>query len=105
MKQCDAFVPKFATVRISSDSIKNAVESKLPSVLASTSMMTLVPLQQAHAADGGTLAAFSTPLIISVLTMIPFIYYTQALQKKKVKVKQIPLDDQLREVKKKPWQK
>jgi hypothetical protein len=59
----------------------------------------------AHAADGVSLAAFSTPLIVSFLTIIPFIYYTTALKPKDRKATQIEVDEYNREVKGKKGRK
>ena len=41
-------------------------------------------------------AAFVTPLAISIFTMVPFLFYQQALRPKERTVKQIELDEQLR---------
>jgi len=70
----------------------------LASGLATSAATVMVP-SVAHAADGGTLAAFSTPLIVSFLTIIPFIYYTNALAPKQRKTTQIEVDEFNREVK------
>lgn len=78
--------------QISFDGLKNA----LP-LLTSSAALSLP--SAAHAADGGTMAAFSTPLIISFLTIIPFVYYTNALAPKQRKTTQIEVDEFNREVK------
>ncbi len=46
-------------------------------------------------------SAFATPLVISFLTLIPFLIYQNALKPKPRTVKQIELDDNLRPVDKK----
>jgi len=53
------------------------------------------------AVDEGGLAAFSLPLVVSVLTVPVFIYYTNALKPRDIKVKQIEVDEFNREKKKK----
>jgi len=54
------------------------------------------------AADSGSQAAIATPIIISFLTLIPFLYYTQALKPKERTVKQIQVDsDTLKPIDKK----
>ncbi|KAJ1438778.1 hypothetical protein B484DRAFT_444388 [Ochromonadaceae sp. CCMP2298] len=58
-------------------------------------MAVMAPMA-AHA-DGVNAVAF--PLAISILTMVPFIYYSQQLKPKVRTVKQIELDENLREVK------
>lgn len=78
--------------------IMKNVPKKMMTTMVGTSVM-LTPAI-ANAADGGTLAAFSTPLIVSFLTIVPFVYYTQALKPKERKVQQIELDENLREKKK-----
>eukprot|EP00600_Ochromonadales_sp_CCMP1393_P000011 CAMPEP_0174977778 /NCGR_PEP_ID=MMETSP0004_2-20121128/13798_1 /TAXON_ID=420556 /ORGANISM="Ochromonas sp., Strain CCMP1393" /LENGTH=80 /DNA_ID=CAMNT_0016228999 /DNA_START=100 /DNA_END=342 /DNA_ORIENTATION=- len=60
--------------------------------------MAILAPAAAHA-DGTSFVAF--PIVISILTMVPFIYYTQALKPKERTVKQIELDEYNREVKKK----
>ena len=49
----------------------------------------------AHA-DGGDQSAFVVPLAVSFFTMVPFLYYQQALKPKERTVKQIELDENLR---------
>ena len=58
--------------------------------------LTTIPTQNALAADGGAVGAVSIPLLISLLIMVPFLYYQQALKPKERKVKQIELDDNLK---------
>jgi hypothetical protein len=49
----------------------------------------------------GALSAVAWPIAISVLTMVPFLYYQQALKPKARTIKQIELDENLRPVDKK----
>ena len=72
---------------LSSDSLRQ-------SALVGT--LSLVPTQSAMAADGSALGAVSIPLLVSLLIMVPFLYYQQALKPKERSVKQIELDDNLR---------
>eukprot|EP01040_Poterioochromonas_malhamensis_P001376 gene1376-1457_t len=58
-----------------------------------------VPLA-AFAADGGNTNPFIYPLVISVLTMVPFLWYQQQLAPKPRVAKQIELDENLRPVNK-----
>ena len=83
------------------NNINSIVMKKVPKEMMTTMVGTSVMLPSiANAADGSTLAAFSTPLIVSFLTIVPFLYYTQALKPKERKVQQIELDENLREKKK-----
>ena len=59
--------------------------------------LSIIPTQTAMAAEGSAISAVSIPLLISVLIMVPFLYYQQALKPKERTVKQIELDDNLRE--------
>ena len=58
--------------------------------------LTTIPTQSASAAEGSAVGAVSIPLLISILIMVPFLYYQQALKPKERTVKQIELDDNLR---------
>jgi len=59
------------------------------SVMASTAV---VSLPTAALADDGNQNAFLVPLAISLLTMIPFVYYANALQPKERVVRQVAVD-------------
>ena len=57
-----------------------------------------LPSSPAFAADAATNGAVGIPLAISVLVMVPFLYYQQALRPKEEKrtAKQIELDGNLK---------
>ena len=50
----------------------------------------------AMAADSSAMGAVSIPILISVLIMVPFLYYQQALRPKERSAKQIELDSNLK---------
>jgi hypothetical protein len=56
-----------------------------------------LPTENAYALDGGAAGAVGVPLAISIVVMVPFIYYANALAPKERDIKQIEVDGQLRE--------
>lgn len=59
---------------------------------SSMASMALVTAPMAAMADDGNQNAFLVPLAISLLTMVPFLYYANALQPKERTVRQIEVD-------------
>jgi len=73
----------------------NNLQQKL--VLVSTSLITSILPTPCFAADNsGSQTAVFIPILISFLTIGPFLYYQQALKPKERTVKQIELDRNLR---------
>jgi hypothetical protein len=63
------------------------------SALATSSLM--IP-SIANAADASGSTAVAIPIVISILTIFPFLYYSQQLKPKARTVKQIELDENLK---------
>ena len=79
---------------VGSASTKKPFDSALirPGVL----MGALAVPTSAMAADSSAMGAVSIPILISVLIMVPFLYYQQALRPKERSAKQIELDSNLK---------